>query len=409
MNLSWKKIAVGGGILILILILILIFLLRGSGGPSTSSSNGSFGSNPGTTGVSVGQSGGGASSLPSSSSGISPTQKVFEIAVGPVVGAELTEAGEPTTTVARYITSQDGHILQLELNTPGAVPQILSNTTIPGIEEAYWSDGGSGVIVQYLDQGTMKSAHLLLPGAASTSPTSINFLPDNILALAVSPNGSSVVYLLRSATGASGYLSQTNGSNIKELFSLPLSQLILSWPSPGTILAYSKAAAGVAGIAFSINAKTGSVAPVLYGLGLTVSGNPDFSYLLYRTDTGSAATLYTESTISGGSSLFPTLSTLETPFPEECVWGSSNNVYCAAPAEATPYDYLDLWHRSEASVPDSLVLLNIASSTEALVATPGTSDGGETADMTKFSLSPDGQYLSFISKDDEALWGVRLQ
>ena len=419
-NIDWKKVGIAIGIvvgLILIVVAVLFFMNRNT---STTNTGGTFGTAPTapqgtvTTGGTTATSG-----VPTfSSSGTAAQPMIFKIADGPVVAATLVESGQPTTTVARYLTGEDGHVLELPLDVPGAVPHIVSNTTIPGIERAVWTDNGNGLIVQYIDQGALASAHITLPFATTTSslaaPVSINFLPGNVIDLAAAPASSRLAYLLPNAGGgADGYIGNTDGSNTKKVFSLPLSQLILAWPSPNTLLAYTKSASGIQGLAFSIVAKTGVVSPVLYGLGLTATADPAFSTILYRTDNGTNATLFNEKVSTGSTATVLLSSPLQAIVPETCAWGTvatTTVTFCAAPAAALPQDYLDLWHRGEASVSDTIVAMAPTVSNVAVpVATPGTSDGGENSDIIDLSISPDTKYLSFISKDDGALWGVRLR
>ena len=421
MNLDFKKIGIVVGIIAALLVLIFVVLaFRGKGTSSQTGSNGSFGGGGST--VSVGTSGSNANSLPSfsasSASGAS-TQLVFKIADGPVISGVLIDTSAPTTTFARYLTAEDGHILDLALDTEGAAPRIVSNTTIPGIENAIWTNTGNGVVVQYLDSGSLKSAHISLPAATTTpqsgaapQPTSISFLPDNIISLAVSPSGSMLAYLVANKSGGSdGYLSNTDGSNAKKTFSLPLTQVVISWPATTTVFAQSKSASGIAGIALAIQTKTGTVSPMLYGNGLTVAPSPALNYMLYRTDDGAAASLFSEKVSSNATASISPLPGLQAPFPETCVWGTmatTSIAYCAAPAQTLPESYLDLWYRGQASLPDALVTINPISGATALVATPGTRDGGETSDMINLSISKGGAYLSFVSKDGAALWGVHL-
>ena len=167
------------------------------------------------------------------------TQKVFKVAQGPIAGAALLQTRYPTTTVARFVLQNNGHVFDFVIDSPGAVPKAVSNTTIPGIARVVWSEGGRGVLLQYVD-GDLKTAHLSLPAVGSTTPpVRIQFLPANIADVAVSPNGASVAYLIRTTAGADGYVAAANGASPKKLFSLPLSQVSLSWPSQGTLVAVS--------------------------------------------------------------------------------------------------------------------------------------------------------------------------
>lgn len=414
-NLDPKKVAIIGGIAVVILALLAFLFLRGGNGGSGPQTNlGSFGTAPdisGGAGGSGGQGGGDTTSLPVNTAS-STLAQVFKIADGPVVAATLVESGRPTTTVARYVSGQDGHVLEISLDVAGAAPKVISNTTIPGLQRGFWTDKGNGVIVQYLDSGVVKSAHLALAAVSTSSsprPAVIRFLPDGILALAVSPDGSRIAYLLPSAAGADGYLAKSDGSAAKKLFSLPLSQLMLSWTAPSTLLIYQKSAVGVPGIAFSASVTTGAVGPILSGNGLAGIMSPDGKYLFYQTNDGSGGASYVEE-LSGGSSASIPFFPLADAFPEQCVAGAATStLYCAAHQGTTLPDYADLWHRGEASVADALVSIDLASDSMTPLALPGISGGGELSDIIDIAAAPGGTYLSFIAKDDASLWGVRLR
>ena len=306
MNISrlTKWILIGLGVLILLGLIIWFLFLRPSASLVSTSQNTSFGTADNTTSVGVNTT---SSSTTNGTQTINSTsaasnQKIFEIAPGPVVGATLIQTQNPTTTVARYIDQTDGHVYDLPLDVAGAIPQVVSNVTIPGGARAVWVAQGSAAVMQYLDGGTIKTVYLGFPPASTTEgtlPTTIKFYPDNIVDLAASPSGQSVAYLLPTASGADGYIANADGTGAQKLFSLPLSQLLISWPAPTTLLVQTKSAAGVPGIVFSVNTKTGAVIPLVYAQGLTATANLSFSSLLYQTSDGTTLSSYLHDEKSG--------------------------------------------------------------------------------------------------------------
>jgi len=337
-------------------------------------------------------------------------QKVFKISDGPVAGATFIQTLHPTTTLARFVMADSGHAYNLVLDSQGAVPQAISNTTIPGATSALWVEKGGAAILQYLDGITPKTVYLGF--AATTSPSNptvhLQFYPDGIRSLAASPDGLQVVYLLRTATGVNGFVTKTDGTGGKLLFSLPLREMQVRWPAQGTLLAYSNAAAGVPGIAFAIDAKSGAATPLVYAPGLTATADLTFSHVLYQTTDTSAGvhSSYSHDIASGADRALSF-----DPIPEKCVQSplSGAVVYCAAPLAYVPPNYLDLWHQGTASIADSVLSYSLAVATTTLLATPGsTSDGGVATDILQLAVSPDGHYLLFVSKSDRSLWGVRL-
>lgn len=412
--------AIGGGVALLVLIWAAWFLFLRT--PSTTSVV------PANSGFGVGDNRAvavpAANSTPNADGGAITAaarnpQKVFKVADGPIAAATLVQTLHPTTTVARYVLQENGHVFDLVLDNAGAVPRAVSNTTIPGAVRGVWA-GSNAVVLQYIDNATVKSVSLTFPSqgggatstttttpvpAAPTVPVQIKFLPDNIADIAASPDGKNIVYLLSSNAGSDAYVAKSDGSDTKKLFTLPLSQLLVSWPASSTQLLWTKSADGVPGAAFSVRAASGGVVPLLYAPGLTVAADRAFAHVLYQSSPVGSATTYVHNTQSGADTALSFA-----PAPERCVWSTAAQslAYCPAPLEQTPAAYIDLWHKGVASMADTIVFYNFATGGSGIVTTPGSADGGVASDIAQMAVSPDDKYLLFIKKGDRSLWGVRL-
>lgn len=332
--------------------------------------------------------------------------KIFKITDGPIAGATFVQTQNPTTTIARYVRADNGRAFDLAVDSPGAVPRPVSNTTIPGVAKVAWT--GPAAILQYLDQDIVKTLNLGLPAATtsmSAAPVTIQFLPNNIVDVAVSPNGQNIVYLLRTQAGSDGYIARVDGSGARKLFSLPLSHLRLTWPSVGTILAYTAPAYGVDGVAFSIDATTGAAGALIEAAGLTVVGDRALSRILYHTTGGPAGRVTYSHDIKTGLDVALSFD----PLPEQCIWSrlATSTAYCATAATYVPENYGDLRRSGEATAPQQIVAYD-HTNRSTLVALPGGPDGGVVSDIVDLALSLDERYLLFIKKGDRSLWGVRL-
>ncbi len=344
--------------------------------------------------------------------GNSLAQKVFKIADGPIAGAAFTQTLNPTTTLARYVRADNGHVIDMRLDVAGAVARPVSNVTIPGIISSVWTTNGSSTVMQYVDSGTLKSVYVAFSASSSaaassapSSPSRIRFLPNGIVSLALSPTDMRVAYLLPGSNGGvDGYISNLDGTNIKNLFSLPLSQVTLSWPSPATLLVQTKSAAGVPGIAYSVNAATGVLSPLLYAPSLIASANKTFSKVVYQTSLDNKTVTYAHDIATGKDAPLA-----NNPLPEKCIWGSVivTDAYCALPLDSTSPNYADLWHKGLVQTADAIVNLDTNTGIGTVLTLPG--DGGANAGIEQLVLSPDGYYLMFITRGDQSLWGVRLR
>ncbi len=83
-------------------------------------------------------------------------------------------------------------------------------------------------------------------------------------------------------------------------------------------------------------------------------------------------------------------------------------MYCAASLQYIAPNYTDLWHQGAATAYDAVFGYNLATNANAVMATPGSSDGGVSSDILEMSLSPDEHYLSYTTKGSRSLWGVLL-
>ncbi|HEV7449077.1 MAG TPA: hypothetical protein VGP13_00870 [Candidatus Paceibacterota bacterium] len=427
-NLNWKWIGWGAAGILLVVLVVWFFFFRTTTAlvpGTTPQTTGTFDSQAtvGTTKE------GGSGSVDQSEKLSSPvsTQKVFKISDGPIAGATFMQELRPTTTIARFVKQDSGHVLDLAIDSPGSVARAASNTTIPGVAKVTWETQSAsghtevaGSILQYVGDSAVKSVILSFPIEATTTsadstsspqastaprPVRILFLPNDIISLASSPDGTSLAYLIASQGGSDGYIARADGTNPKKAFSLPLSQMTLSWPSSQALVATSKPAASVVGIALSINATSGAISPLLYASGLTTSVDPGFNQVVYKSATDKDSTTYAHSM---SSNLDRALSF--DPNPEQCVWSTSQAslLYCATSLSYVPPGYIDMWHQGTASVADSVIAYDFLTGQTVIVATPGGSEGGISSDIAELSVSPDDKYLMFIKKGDRSLWGIRL-
>ncbi len=419
-----------GAVILFILLCIWYFFFNKptttttSGGATTTTNTtittgtGAFGA-PAQTIVTipVGTTGGGTTNVsqPVTQAGMSqgPTQKIFKIADGPVAGAIYIQTQNPTTTVARYIMQDTGHVLDFPVDVPGAVARSVSNTTIPGIQQILWTGQGTGAILNHLDGQIIRTISIGLTSATSTITAGtpliahVTFLHDSMISAAISPDGKNIAYLLGTANGSDGYTANIDGTNAKKIFSLPLSQVTVSWPTQTALMVQTKTGVGIPGIAFSIPIKTGVPAQLFYAPGLSAVANSTFTRVVYQTidDGATAGKTYSHDVVNGRD-----IALSHSPLPEKCTWSpnTATILYCAASITAMPANYIDLWHMGLLSAIDGIFAFNLAIGQATALAVPGSVDGGVQTDVASLAVSPNEKYILFISKKDRSLWGVRL-
>lgn len=381
-------------------VLVFISWLVFGGSPAAEPAGGSFGLADTTTEVQTpAQTSTGAPNTPMNTANTS--QKIFKISDGPVAGATFVETQNPTTTIARFVMAENGRAFDLTIDSPGAVPRAISNTTIPGIARVEWA--GPTAVLQYQDGEVLKTLSLGLPAATTSlaaAPVRIQFLPNNVIDVAASPTGTSLAYLIKTPSGSDGYVANADGSSPRKLFSLPLSQMLLSWPAAGTLLAQTPPMSGVLGMAFTINATTGATESLLEAVGLSLTGDPTLSQFVYSIGgtTGGSYRYIARTGLSQPLSF--------SPLPEQCVWSrmATSTVYCTAPAAYTEPGYTDARRMGLTATPHQIMRY---SDTTTVIAVPG-ADGGTPSDIATMALSLNEKYLLFIKKGERSLWGIRL-
>lgn len=408
MHINWKIIAGVTAGVVLMLGLILFIFFRSPANTSNTTSSTSFGVGDERTVVVPDTTAG--DNAPVASTPTQSQQKVFKVVDGPVTSATLVQTSQPTTTIARYMLQENGHVLDLSLDSAGAVSRAVSNTTIPGTVRTLWTKQGGGAVTQYLDNEVTKTLYIGFPQATTTATASqavrIQFFPDNVTDVAVSPDGTQAAYLLATASGASGYVANIDGSGSANLFTLPFGDMLISWPATKTLLAGMRSAPDVNGVVFSVNAQNGNVTPLLLGQGVTASASTDFSHVMYQTiSSGRAPRTYLRTTASGADRGLSF-----DPIPEKCIWSTAatSTVYCATPIQYVPPNYLTLWYQGAASLADAIVSYDTETGISTVIAAPGSKDGGVESDIVQMSISPDSHYLLFVKKGERSLWAVRL-
>lgn len=343
----------------------------------------------------------------------SDSQKmIFLISNDPVVSSVFVQTSNPTTTVSRYMLQGNGHIFDMSLDTPGAVARVVSSVTIPGVVSALWTKSGTQVLVQFIDSGNIRTALLTtLPpsttSATTTIGTRVQFLPNNIRSMALSPDDKQVLYVFTGNTGATGYVANIDGTKSRKVFSIPLSQITVSWPTQDSVLIQTKPASSAPGMIFSVNLKTSALLPLVSALGISALANNALSHMLYHfNDATGKQVAYVRNMQTGKNVQLPTYF-----LPEKCAWDSTTGtrLYCAIPSQPISNNYFDLWRQGLVSTGDDILRYSTGKEPQIFIAHPGyVSLGGIAADIVQLSVSQDNHYLQYISKGDRTLWGVRL-
>lgn len=299
------------------------------------------------------------------------------------------------TPSLRYVEKANGHIYQMNIGTK--VQTEISNSTIPGIYEAFFDSKASSVIYRYLSSDNTISSYLATLGNSSGE-----FLPSDILDLSVSNDKNNFFYLVKNSNGIGGVTKSFNETKSNSVFSSPFSEWLSQWVSGQQIFLTTKAAYNINGAMFMLNTSTGSISKVFGGVpGLTTLANNNGNLILYNStsDTGPKLGIFdVNKHATEDLGLYG--------LPEKCIWANDNiSIYCAVPKVITGNQYPDNWYQGLISFDDYFVKINTATNQSSTIA-----DSTEEVpvDGTKLFLNGDESKLFFINKKDYTLWSLDI-
>ena len=170
----------------------------------------------------------------------------------PVVGVTLISQG--VSYRVRYVDQETGRIYEMSAEGDEN-PTLLSNKTIPRIQEAFWGNGNDTIVMRYLETNRSSGKDIIRTYVGSLINTTDGgtiegkFLPDNISIFSVSPNGAYGFYFIPNETGITGFTL-----NMKSLESSPSLQNAFREWLPQTLnsglFLVTKASANIQGYAY---------------------------------------------------------------------------------------------------------------------------------------------------------------
>lgn len=188
-----------------------------------------------------------------------------------------TKTIRATTTLLLFVDRITGYVYGNEIDT-GKIYQI-SNTTLPGIYDAYIWANGTKIAYRYLDTDRQTIITMLAtipdvqPGGDPQPLDQMTLLPQGVSSMAVSASTNLLSYVLPNEQGSSLYTIQKNG--ITKLGDSTFSEWLLSYGGEN-LFATTKASAYAEGVTVSIPSFSQVVAA---RTGLVVKPAKDGSFL----------------------------------------------------------------------------------------------------------------------------------
>lgn len=319
--------------------------------------------------------------------------EIKDIKTGKVIKNEINYEYIPTL---RYVQKSNGHIYDTEITNKNS--KKISNTTIPGVQEAFFNKDANTVIYRYLSFDNKNIESFI----ATLGKTHGEFLPENIQNVVLNKDKNKFFILLKNKIGSVGYSRSFEPSIKSEIFSSSFSEWIPQWVSDENIYLTTKASYSFKGGLFNFNTKNKTITKIIDNIpGLTTLINIDGSRVVYSEYSNSGLKL----------NIFnikeKSINDLDTKgLPEKCVWGKNNStLFCAIPNNMN-YDNLpDLWYQGLVSFSDKFVKIN---TTNGEVEDIINSSSVTPVDAINLVLDDTESKLFFINKKDSTLWGLNL-
>jgi hypothetical protein len=315
------------------------------------------------------------------------------------------------TTVFRWIDRATGHIYEAHENDN--TETRVSNTTVPGVQEGFFSKDGQSVVARYL-RADNETVETLVGQIESVTEKTTNgyvynetrlvtrYLQPNILATGDGPGEDSFYTLTENPEGGSilsvgEYATGTPSA----VFESPLAQWSISWSST-TLAIRTKADNETPGYLYFVATGDDTLEKVIEDRqGLTTSINPAGTYVLFSETVGNDLHLWVKDLATGEERMLE-LRTL----PEKCAWDPTAEtvVYCGAPDFYVRGPYPTNWYQGRFSFDDNIWRIDVDREDYEILY--DTRDGEETFDVWRPLTAPDGGHLLFLNKRDLTLWAL---
>lgn len=309
----------------------------------------------------------------------------------PVAGFKVLKNG------VRFIERRTGHVW--DIGPQGENKERISNTTIPKIFEAVWSQTNpSKAILKYF---VGEDVRIVSVEFVATS-TKAAVLPANILSAAYAPDKNRILYLLPSGQGARTIAADPDNTKQSEVFFSPFQEWEISWPEKNTISYLSRPSAVAAGFLFSYDLQKGAFNKILGDiLGLEAKWSASGQKVLYSAYSESAQRpqlfIYDLKTKQAQDLQTQTLAA-------KCVFDRTDEdkIYCGIDPALPQALWPDEWLRGVTATLDIIWEINLETGEKKIL------NADQAFNISRIDISADDQFLYFVDKNNNSLWSLRL-
>ena len=305
---------------------------------------------------------------------------------------KLTQA---TTTVLMFVDRITGYVYSYNRNE-GKIYQI-SNTTIPGVYDAYIFNNGKRIVLRYADNDKHTIVGILanIPSVGDKDQAkpleNTVYLPAQVTSVAVNQNKTLLSYLVTGDAGGAIYTVTSKGATL--VANTPFKEWSLSYGGDA-LFATSKPSAYIEGETVYLPSFE-SVVTNKTGL----QSNPSEKGI-FLNSMWSSIGLKTFLSIGGNQVVISA-----TTIASKCTWGQKEFLVCAVPKllPKSTEGYPDDWFQGRVSFDDSLMTVDSKTSLVYPLYSFNTEKDG-VFDITNISISNNNAFISFNKKQDTSLW-----
>ena len=326
-----------------------------------------------------------------------PVPMLRMVSDSPTTSGFLFE-NESGSTTMRFIERGTGHIF--EANTENLTLTRISNTTIPGIQEALWVDENS-IIIRYLENGAVQNFFVELTAGQTEQNVAGSFL-DRWDRAALDQTNETLLTVTETSAGSVVESSDPEGRGARTVFTSALRSWVPLQSSRAFYL-QSAPSSGVPGFLYSVSG--GSLTKVVGDVpGLQTLVSSSGRYVVYSSGNGDDVELFVYDTATGEV----TESVVQT-LAHKCAFVAEQplQLFCGVPNAFPNGEYPNDWLLGRVQLSDWLWVVEPLNGTATLVAVP--EDDVRTAiDVWQPMVADDGSYVGFINKNNLSYWSLRL-
>lgn len=324
-----------------------------------------------------------------------PVPQLRRVSENRAAGGILTDDGK-----IRFVEKETGYVYETDINSYTTVR--LSNTTMPGIQEAVWVDGERVILRMLNENDAIQNILGTIRGTTTEQSLTARGLP-GFSRIALSKGGKSALTVTENLSGSRVELVTFDGAVSSRVL---LSSPVRSWVPRfgGTDLFLQTAASEFAdGFLYKLEGQT--LTKVTGGSpGLTAKVSPSGRYVLYGSVADGAPYLFVLDRSTGESYEMPTAA-----MPEKCAWFPEEEslIFCGV-SNFIPDRMPDAWFAGAVALEDSAWVIDPIRRVGSLVLNLS-EQAGTAVDMTNPTVNTEGTHALFTNKNDSSLWVLDLR